>query len=161
MDYEKRNKEILEKLRALRDDWASTDNRAAKEIEEAIPELIESEDERIRKAILELVRQSSEILEKKNQEQMIAWLEKRAEQKTAEWSEIEPIIQHLDNLGNTAMADILRSFEPQPHWKPSDEQMVALDGICSYIRNKAEWEISQDMVSDLYKLSEQLTKLKG
>lgn len=41
----------------------------------------ESEDERIRKAILELVRQSSEILEKKNQEQMIAWLEKQGEQK--------------------------------------------------------------------------------
>ena len=45
-------------------------------------------------------------------------------------------------------------------WNPSEEQMVALDGICSYIRNKADWEISQDMISDLYKLSEQLKKLR-
>ena len=44
-------------------------------------------------------------------------------------------------------------------WKPSDEQMVALDGICSYIRNKADWEISQDTIYELYSLSEQLKKL--
>lgn len=52
-----------------------------------------------------------------------------------------------------------KSLRPQKHWKPSDKQMVALDGICSYIRNKADWEISQDTVSGLYKLSEQLKKL--
>ena len=50
-------------------------------IEYIFPELKESKDERIRKAILELVRQSSDILENKNQIQMIAWLEKQAEQK--------------------------------------------------------------------------------
>ena len=55
----------------------------------------------------------------------------------------------------------IKDINNQKLWKPSKEQMVALDGICSYIRNKAEWEISQDMVSDLYKLSEQLKKLKG
>lgn len=55
----------------------------------------------------------------------------------------------------------LKSLKDRYTWKPSDEQMDALDGICSYIRNKADWEISQDMVSDLYKLSEQLKKLKG
>ena len=47
----------------------------------------EREDERIRKAILELVRQSSEILDKQNQNNMIAWLEKQGEQKPTEWSE--------------------------------------------------------------------------
>ncbi len=55
----------------------------------------------------------------------------------------------------------LKSLKDRYTWKPSCEQMVALDGICSYIRNKADWEISQDMVSDLYKLSEQLKKLRG
>ena len=54
----------------------------------------------------------------------------------------------------------LKSIRPQNTWKPSDEQMVALDGICSYIRNKADWEISQDMIYELYKLSEQLKKLR-
>ncbi len=45
-------------------------------------------------------------------------------------------------------------------WKPSNEQIAALDGICSYIRNKADWEISLGTISDLYKLSEQLKKLR-
>lgn len=77
MDYKKRNEEILEKLRALRDSWASTNNRAAKEIEEAIPELIESEDEKIRKEIIDFVKSRGGF-----KGDWIAWLEKKAEQKT-------------------------------------------------------------------------------
>lgn len=42
-----------------------------------LPELKESEDEKIRKGILELVRQSTEILDKQNQNKMIAWLEEQ------------------------------------------------------------------------------------
>ena len=87
MDYKKRNEEILEKLRALRDSWASTNNRAAKEIEEAIPELIESEDERIRKEILDFATKANNgvtsiLANNYNFNKWIAWLEKRAEQKT-------------------------------------------------------------------------------
>ena len=41
------------------------------------PELKESEDEKIRKRLVELVKQSSEILEKKNQSSMLTWLEKQ------------------------------------------------------------------------------------
>ncbi|MBO7716471.1 MAG: hypothetical protein J6S85_23095 [Methanobrevibacter sp.] len=49
-----------------------------KEVAEFVfPELKESDDEKIRKAILELVRQSSEVLDKQNQNNMIAWLEKQ------------------------------------------------------------------------------------
>ena len=40
-------------------------------------ELKESENDKIRKGILELIRQSSEILDKQNQNDMIAWLEKQ------------------------------------------------------------------------------------
>ena len=50
-------------------------------LESLFPELAESKDERIRKAILELVKQSSAILDKQNQNNMIAWLEG---QKTSE-----------------------------------------------------------------------------
>lgn len=48
-----------------------------KVIEPIFPELKESEDEEIRKGLIELVKQSSEILDKRNQEQMIVWLEKQ------------------------------------------------------------------------------------
>ena len=63
------------------------------------PELRESDDEVIRKAILELIRQSSEILDKQNQNNMITWLEKQGE-KTSTWSEDderirEELIKHL------------------------------------------------------------------
>lgn len=77
MDYEKKYKEALERAEEVyhRGYYISGN------IETIFPELKESEDERIRKAILELVRQSSEILDKQNQNNMIAWLEKQGEQK--------------------------------------------------------------------------------
>ena len=57
--------------------------------------------------------------------------------------------------------DWLKSLKERYTWRPSDEQTEALDGICSYIRNQADWEISQDTIHQLYSLSEQLKKLKG
>lgn len=87
MDYKKRNEEILEKLRTLRDSWASTNNRAAKEIEEAIPELIESEDEKIRKEIIDFATKANNgvtsiLANNYNFNKWIALIEKQAEQKT-------------------------------------------------------------------------------
>lgn len=87
MDYKKRNEEILEKLRTLRDSWASTNNRAAKEIEESIPELIESEDEKIRKEIIDFATKANNgvtsiLANNYNFNKWIAWVEKKAEQKT-------------------------------------------------------------------------------
>ena len=55
------------------------------DIESIFPELKESKDEKIRKAILALVRQSSEVLDKQNQNNMIAWLEKQGERKPADF----------------------------------------------------------------------------
>lgn len=72
------------------------------------------------------------------------------------WEESMAILMAANNAYRRGQKDI----NNQKQWMPSEEQMVALDGICSYIRNKADWEISQDMVSDLYKLSEQLKKLR-
>ena len=86
-----------------------------------------------------------------------------------EWSEedednLTDIFVAIDNFYTTnhkkELITFLKSLKDRYTWKPSDEQIMALDGICSYIRNKADWEISQDMVSDLYKLSEQLKKLR-
>lgn len=79
---------------------------------------------------------------------------KKIEQKPTEWSEIEPIIQHLDNLGNTAMADILRSFEPQPKqkWKPSKNQIMAL----RWILNNIPYCTHKEEISGLLEQLEQL-----
>ena len=50
-------------------------------IDEIFPELCESEDEKVRKAIIELVKQSSEVLDKQNQSNMLTWLEKQDKHK--------------------------------------------------------------------------------
>ena len=76
----KRYDEALEQARK----WYNNQNSSSigkSYLYAVFPELKESEDEKVRKGIIELVRQSSEILEKKNQEQMLAWLEKQGEQK--------------------------------------------------------------------------------
>ena len=62
-----------------------------------VPELKESEDERIRKAILELVKQSSHILNPMNQKSMIAWLEKQGKEEFNEASYKTGIKRVLDN----------------------------------------------------------------
>lgn len=53
-----------------------------KKLEEIYNSCIESENERIRKGILALVRQSSEVLDKQNQNNMITWLEKQGQKPT-------------------------------------------------------------------------------
>ena len=70
-----RVKELLSRCRTNRD--RRTMVYRVEDIESIFPELKESEDGKIRKAILALVRQSSEVLDKQNQNNMIAWLEKQ------------------------------------------------------------------------------------
>ena len=111
-----------------------------------VPELAESEDERCRKAIIEdykvlgdaSLRGAKVTLELKNVEEKIAWLEKQKEQKPAEWSEEDE--RHIENIKALIrdyrkgpfkedidwMLERLKSLRPQPHWKPSEEQMDAL-----------------------------------
>ena len=69
------DKEIALKILRELHDKALFSERTA--LETFIPELKESEDEKIRKAILAFVRQSSEVLDKQNQNNMIDWLEKQ------------------------------------------------------------------------------------
>ena len=68
----------LKILRELHDKALFSERTA---LETFIPELKESEDERIKKSLIEFVKQSSEVLDKQNQNNMIDWLEKQGEQK--------------------------------------------------------------------------------
>lgn len=88
MDYEKKYRETLERASIA---YKDEDRHLRATLERIFPELKESEDEKIRKAILELVRQSSEILGKQNQNNMISWLERQDEQKLAEITKKEII----------------------------------------------------------------------
>ena len=88
LDYEKAYKEAIEKLRILQRSWSATQNRAAKEIAEAFPELLENEDERIRREILETLHYGLACEESvlmpgatTTLKEAIAYLEKQKEQK--------------------------------------------------------------------------------
>ena len=55
MDWEKKYKEALEKVKKLKNNWALTQNRAAKEIEVVFPELAETEVEKLKREIKETI----------------------------------------------------------------------------------------------------------
>ena len=93
MDYKEKYEQALERARNIRfgNPQSATANTVCEEI---FPELKESEDERIRKAILALVTQSGHILSPMNQKSMIGWLKKQGGQKSTDkvgsklaWSE--------------------------------------------------------------------------
>jgi len=143
MDYEKAYKEALERARGhygVANNYGKTEE--VQELEHIFPELAESEDERIRKWLITQLRTNYKGLEQANQ--AIAWLEKQKEQQPAEWSEederniatIESIINGSYEDFDTVREDYpinahslkswLKSLRPQPHWKPSEEQIEAL-----------------------------------
>ena len=141
------------------------------EIFDAFPGLRESEDERIRKALVKHFQ------EKKNcvgdtwagmkVDDVLAYLERQKEQKPAEWSEEDEKIitnacEQLNCYANSyhhggnytrakevyEVADKLKSLRPQPHWKPSGEQMTWLK--CAV--DATQGEAHEPLLSLYYKL---------
>ena len=141
MDYEKAYKEALERARKLQEN--SNGMILKKWLWNIFPELKESEDEKIRKEILEYFQQfENEELHGVNISDWIAWLEKQSEQKPAEWSEEDEqnrqiinkaIYEYVGEDGITQgetgkLIQWLKSINN--HWKPSEEQMKALEKEC-------------------------------
>ena len=140
MDYEKEYKEALERA------------KAGKPLDEVFPELKESEDERIRKELWEYfhnlqLSSDSDFSPSFTIDDVLSYLDNQKEQKPAEWSEedenriksIKATLEQfayannmLDVNGDCCDASMikninwLKSLRPQPHWKPSKEQMKAL-----------------------------------
>ena len=59
-------------------------------------------------------------------------------QKPAEWSEgikktLDEISDYLKYKGREEDADFIRNLRPQPHWKPSKEQIKAIDLALSFV----------------------------
>lgn len=132
-----------EKLKLARD-WYNDQSTTGNEkilLETLFPELKESEDERIRKNCIHFLKLQKEHHASTFEiEECIAWLEKQGEQNPT-WSEedkdmvdnIFKAIQHLlkenDSWGFLEDCfDWLKSIKNrvQPHWKPTEEQLMAL-----------------------------------
>lgn len=138
-----------------------------------IPELEESEDERIRKELIELISCMHDADPRKKR--WIAWLEKQGEQKPAEWSEedkgnlldVKCIIdeiwhdqdvrEEIDHSGEELeslwhwLDNIWQKVAyPKPSWKPSEEQIEALEN--STALNEEQGAHLYSLLCDLKKL---------
>ena len=179
MDYEKKYKEAqgwIEKI------YPTLQHEQQMEAEAFFPELAESEDERIRKAIhiyLDWLDGRKDYQPKGDYtiKDMIAWLEKQGEQKPAWSEEDERICQCLiedqenaldevrnDKYGHSEIIsdlkemyreriDWLKSLKPQNRWKPSDKQIEALlSEVEAWTKGCPKQVILESLYNDLKKL---------
>ena len=113
-DYEKKYKEALERAKRL-----TSDMTTLQKIREFIfPELVESEDERIRKELVNFIlyKAGRVLLDKETEHRFVAYLEKQKVQKPGE---IPPYVTGIKG-----------DPDPAGVWKPSEEQMNALYYAC-------------------------------
>ena len=130
MDYKKAYEDALERARKF------TIPDAVEALKYVFPELAESEDERIRKWIINFIEVrlngAGEFID--DYKNAIAWLEKQGESK---WSEEDKMILNeikkfftLNELPafkeSCDIIDWLNKLKPQSHWKPTEEQLMAL-----------------------------------
>ena len=147
--------EALERAKAMIDDLRKgEDILAVSDLEAMFPELRESEDERIRKELINFILYKAKGVSEEQEHSWVTYLEKQKEQKPTnsekpkEWSEedvamikrvierIEAEIQYGDALtmayGNQEIA-WLKSLRPS--WKPSKEQMQYLLAVINNPNN--------------------------
>ena len=180
MDYEKKYKDLVAKLREARNDDGVNDDRFGVVLDGIFPELAESEDERIRKAIISFLEQSGYGgVGEYPKAKMIAWLEKqkvypdttaRIPQKPAEWSE-EDLGEAIFNwlyenghrgwdkhdticLSSNTITKLVKHFAMPTSWKPSEEQIKDLQRMIDVIEEEWGGEESggRDLLDDLKKL---------
>ena len=127
------------------------------------------EDEKIAKTIINEFEQCSEwcCANGLTKEDCIAWLNRQIH---AKWSEedkkkvnnlyvlLDQMVSFnmLSNKNASEFKDWLKSLRPQPQWKPSDEQMKALEDALGLAKSCGEY-----YAFDLRILYKQLKKLKG
>ena len=139
---------------------------------EVFPELKESEDERIRKALCDIVQYMPYMVTELRAhgltvEKTLAYLEKKKEQKSAEWSEededsIEQAIIALEDLVEhegdcyaghhvpfVEAAKRLKSLRPQPHWKPSNLELGALRTAISVLTEERNFQKAGKHLQDI------------
>lgn len=149
MDYEKKYKNALEWARQVMNGKIGF---VRDEVQEIFSELAESEDERVRKEIVEFINRVYErqalILTDEEKDDMIAWLEKQGEKpqgKSAleaakspkqEWSEedfsyIDELTDFFEHCGEL--------HQPQANvvnWLKSLKERIGCEGYCTTMKNE-------------------------
>ena len=167
-DYKKKYKEALDNFKKIK--AANKDNKELVDfIEYKYPELKESEDERIRKEIIQSIQDNMCVIHK---DKCIAWLEKQGGQKPAWSEEDEKIIKELSNiivansknnyLGHYYTPDLITKLQSLRHsskllnqeWSEEDEQMI--NDIIEAIDEQYDVSDYQEMVNWLKFIKERV-----
>lgn len=106
MDYEKAYKDALERARNIR--FGNPNSATANVVcEEIFPELCESKDERVKKAIIHILYENytdAAVVKGFEIAEIVAWLEKQGEQKPAWSEEDEKMVEQISNIIKTNYA---------------------------------------------------------
>ena len=173
MDYEKEYKAMVQRARELHKDGNALTKQ---QMEIVCPELADSEDERTRKSIICFLQRGG-YMTPEDRNKAYAWLEKHKEQNSGsdsekpnnKWNdEDETAFGDLmwcieqsrksakdeNDMGNIWFAENwlknrLKSIRPQPHWKPSEEQMKSLLQAEGHLRRYECREIARN-IAELY-----------
>ena len=111
MNYEERYKEALD---LMKDCVPDENGLVHVHPEDIIPELRESEDEKIRKELIEKVKETPACIGFNDKNAVLAWLEKQAK-KSSKWSEedekmVNDIIAAIDTLYYHGMVNWLKGI---------------------------------------------------
>ena len=165
MDYNEKHKEDLESAKGWLAIAKETNNKQAVQILESLfPELRESEDERIRKAIIEFfdLQDDNTTYSFVPKKDILAWLEKQGERNTFDTDTIKKkahqiaweTSKHYDpnackqewcEMAALAMASWLeKQGEQNPAWSEEDEKMLdsiidCIDGLCFIDSDQLNW----------------------
>jgi len=165
-------KEAMEILKDFHDNLALFSVRTA--LDTIIPELKDSEDEKIRKHIVTFIMEAEKMGDAPEEcAKWLAWLEKQGEKKPAKWSErderaihcLEYTVKHFYEGEDTFKwwCDWFKSLkdrvqqQPKQVWKPSEEQMDALERCVEYLdeSDNEDYVIMESLYQDLKKLREE------
>ena len=138
----------------------------------------ESEDEKIRKMLIEFFRDWGKTRSHCWSifiPDILAWLEKQGEQKSIEWSKedretIDYLIDYLeseldssytkeDKEEFTKEIELLKSLRPQSTWKPTEQQMKVLNEVINFAADHGTMRWNDYIYKVLKGLREQLNKL--
>ena len=104
MDYEQRHKEVLDAIKKLQEANPSNDG-IQNWVNENFPELAESEDEKIRKELIEKVKETPACIGFNDKNAVLAWLEKQVK-RDARYENLEELLES-DAIYQMAMNDTM------------------------------------------------------
>ena len=175
-DYKTKYEIAIKKAKEELKVCGSLDCDAARQIFRFFPELKESEDERIRKALIWYIKYNVSVISGWRKEELITWLEKqdpnrlekRGKQKFTKWSEkdermFDRLRKHFDwgssyyfNRNDCDEADDwLKSLKERYTWKPSNEQMKQLGWVAEQNKDNMIGKELMSLYQDLKILKEE------